>query len=90
MNTRLSAQEGAQDGVMLGDRLTMRDRQRMRSLSPAAVSSRQPSSSAHTADSHLSLLEDEDELDEEDEQNIEELWYVANIDRSLQCIALSD
>ncbi|KAL9036253.1 MAG: hypothetical protein Q9214_006216 [Letrouitia sp. 1 TL-2023] len=75
MNTRLSAAEGAQDGVMLGDRLTMRDRQRMRSLSPGVVSSRQQSSSAHTADSHLSLLEDEDELDEEEEQNIEELWF---------------
>ncbi|KAL8739782.1 MAG: hypothetical protein Q9190_007446 [Brigantiaea leucoxantha] len=75
-NTRQSMAEG----TMLGDRLTMKDRQRLRSMSPGIASSRNRSSSAHTAGSHLSLMppspleEDEDELDEKASQDIDELW----------------
>ena len=62
-----------------GSRVTMKDRQRMRSLSPNGPKSRDGSSSLHTAGSHVSLvppalLEDETDIDEADAQDIEELW----------------
>ncbi|KAL8733867.1 MAG: hypothetical protein Q9166_001855 [cf. Caloplaca sp. 2 TL-2023] len=61
----------------LGDRMTRKDMQRMRSLSPMPG---RDSASMHSAGSQLSLvppspIEDENDLDELDEQDIEELWF---------------
>lgn len=61
------------------DRKTRREMQRLRSLSPNAQ--REGSLSLHTAGSQISLIsaalnEDENDLDEADDQDVEELWYV--------------
>ncbi|KAL8899852.1 MAG: hypothetical protein Q9207_005988 [Kuettlingeria erythrocarpa] len=64
----------------LGTRLTRKDMQRMRSLSPGGDHSGDDSASLHSAHSVLSFApptpnEDEDEVDESADQDIEELWF---------------
>ncbi|KAL8907323.1 MAG: hypothetical protein Q9171_005896 [Xanthocarpia ochracea] len=62
----------------LSDRLTRKEMQRMRSLSPTP--GREQSTSVYTVESQLSLhpptpAEDGNDIDEQAEQDIEELWY---------------
>lgn len=81
LHSRNPSNSRLDDGIELyaNERKTRKDMQRLRSLSPNVL--RDGSLSLHTAGSQVSvtsiaLNEDETDLDEADDQDVEELWYV--------------